>query len=157
MESNQDLSVERLIRSLDGETASLHEHYRGEVIVGLMFAAAMATERSASAKVATMIAAGMRAEFLNHLQEQGANAIERAEWEAVVASRFLAYRKSLENYTGFEPPWKLGREFFWNVIGEQLQVAMSIKISTLYLLAARDKCQGLLNLHGPALYLPEPV
>lgn len=155
VESNEELSVENLMRSLDRTPEMLHEQYRGEVVVALMFAAVLAIERSATPRVGTLIGAGMRAEFLNHLEEQGANVIERAEWETVIANRFLAYRKSMENYSGFEPPWKLGREFFWNLTGEEVHVAMCVKIATLYLLSARDQCQELLNLHGPTLYIPQ--
>lgn len=149
--SEGDLSVARLIQSLDKTEAELGDQYHGEVIVGLMFAAVMAIERSATPQVANRIVAGMKAEFLTHLGEQGASEIERAEWEAIIAGRFLEYRHSLENYSGFEPPWKLGREFLWNMIGEKEQIAMSIKIATLYLLAARDASQELLNVHGPTL------
>ncbi len=151
MESGGELSTDRLLDSIDRTAAQLDEQFRGEIIVGLMFGATLAIERSATARVATRIAAGMKAEFMNHQEEQGATAIQRAEWEAVIASRFLSYRMSLEGYTGFEPPWKLGREFYWNIIGEQDYTAMSIKIATLYLLSARDFAQVLLNEHGPYL------
>ncbi len=151
MESDGDLSIERYIQSLDKSPSDLDDQYVGDVMVGLMFGATLAIERSSPARVAEQITAGMKTEFLNHVIEQGADQIQKAEWETVIASLFLTYRKSLEDYSGFEPPWKLGREFFWSVIGEEEQVAMSIKISTLYLLAARDACQVLLNEYGPSL------
>jgi hypothetical protein len=143
--------MDRFIRSLDRSTADLDEQYVGEIMVGLMFGATLAIERSATARVAEQICAGMKTEFLNHIQEEGANSIQKAEWETIIASRILSYRKCLEDYSGFEPPWKLGREFFWNITGKEEYVAMSIKIATLYLLAARDACQELLNEYGPTL------
>ncbi len=151
MEGGDDLSLAGFITSLDRAPEDLEKNYHGEVMVGLMFAAGLAVERSASAKVANRILSGMKAEMLNHLEEQGANLLQRTEWEAVVASRFLVYRKCLEDYSGFEPPWKLGREFFWNVIGEEEQIAMSIKIATLYLMEGQSLSQKLVNTYGPTL------
>lgn len=151
MESNGDLSSKRFLESLDLSREELDEQYEGEIMVGLMFGAMLAIERSASARVAAQISAGMKAEFLNHIQEQGASPVEKAEWETVIASRFLDYRRYLEDYSGFEPPWKLGRQLFWNIVGKEEYVAMSVKIATLYMLAARDVAQGMLNERGPTL------
>ena len=149
MESGGDLSMDAYLKSLNSGT--LTEQYAGEIMVGLMFGGLMAVERSASPHVADEIIAGMKLGFLQHLEEQGADAIQRAEWETVVAEHFLDYRHCLENYSGFEPPWKLGRQFYWNLVGIEEHVAILIKISTLYLLAARDRCQELLNEYGPSI------
>lgn len=154
MDSEEALSVQHLMDSFDLGVEERDENYRGEVIVGLMFAAVLAVERSATPRLVHQITAGMKAEFLSHLEEQGANPLQRAEWENVLAARFLDYRKSLEEYSGFEPPWKLGRAFYWNLLGEEVYAAMAIKIATLYLMAARDQCQRLLNELGPYL-LPD--
>lgn len=151
MSSDGDLSLDQLLHSFDRTTESLSNQFHGEAIVGLMFASTLAIERSASSRVAAQIIAGMKVDFLNHLEEQGASTLQRAEWDAVTGGRFLEYRKCLEDYSGFEPPWKLGRTFFWNLIGEEVHMAMPIKIATLYLLSARDSCQQLLNVHGPTL------
>jgi hypothetical protein len=151
MESSGELSMDQFIKGLGKDASELSEQYAGEIMVGLMFGALMAIERSASARVAELITSGMKLEFFRHLEEQGANPIQRAEWEIILADRFLSYRQCLENYSGFEPPWKLGRQFYWNLIGSEDHVAMLIKISTLYLLAARDKCQEMLNEYGPSL------
>lgn len=151
MEGNDDLSLDNFIKNLDRRPEDLETNHKGEVMVGLMFAAALAVERSATPKVANRILSGMKTELLNHLEEQGANLIQRTEWETIVASRFLVYRKCLEDYSGFEPPWKLGREFFWNILGAEEQIAMSIKIATLYLMEGQSLCQKLVNMHGPTL------
>jgi hypothetical protein len=151
LESNTDLSMEGLIRSLDKNYAELDEQYAGEIMVGLMFAATLAIERSASPWVAKRIVSGMKAEFLHHLQEQGASEVQQEEWEAIITGHFLVYQQCLEGYTGFEPPWKLGRQFYWNIIGREDYLAMSVKIATLFLVSARDVCQDLLNEFGPIL------
>ena len=154
LQSDGELSLGHLLRSLDLEPASLHEQHSGDAMVGLMFAAALAAERSASPRVAEQIVAGMKLEFLQHLREQGATDLQRAQWEETVATMFLQYRTCMEGYTGFEPPWKLGRLFFWNIVSKNVYDAMSIKISTLYLMAARDAAQSVLNVFGPVLLLP---
>lgn len=149
MASDSDLSMDGFLRSLDKDVSEVDEQYAGEIMVGLMFGATMAIERFASAHVAEQIMAGMKLEFFRHLEEQGADDTQRGEWETILADRFLGYRQTLEDYSGFEPPWKLGRQFYWNLIGAEEHIAMLIKISTLYLLTARDKCQELLNKYGP--------
>jgi len=157
LESDGELSLERLLHSLDLEHDEARERYAGEVIVGLMFAATLAIERSTPQRVAQQIIAGMKTEFFQHLEEQGANILQKAEWEATVANTFLEYRTTLEGYSGFEPPWRLGRQFFWNLTRGEEYIAMSIKISALYLLAARDAAQDLLNQYGPTLSVhPHP-
>jgi len=157
LEGSGDLSMEQLLDALGLNRKDLPEQTEGEVMIALMFAAALAIDRSAAVRVAQEIIAGMKSEFSDHLREQGANSLQLAEWDATVAETFLLYRTALEGYSGFEPPWKLGRQFFWNLVGNEDHVAMSIKIATLYLLAARDRTQNLLNSHGPNLILPHPT
>src|SRR5436309_11493983 len=70
MESNSDLSIDGFLRSLDRDLAEANEQYAGEIMVGLMFGAVMAIERSASVHVAEQIISGMKVEFLQHLEEQ---------------------------------------------------------------------------------------
>jgi len=154
MESDTgELSLKLYVEGLDVDPKDMDEQYVGQAMVGLMFGATLAIERSATANVAEQIGSGMKTAFLNHVIEQGADAIQKAEWENVIAAVFLTYRKRLEGYSGFEPPWKLGRELYWNVIGKEEYNTMAIKISTLYLLAARDTCQELLNEYGPTLVM----
>lgn len=148
-----DLSMTGFLQSLDRSPADLDEQYVGEIMVALMFGAALAIERSASPHVAEQIDSGMKAEFFSHILEQGASPVEKAEWEAVIADHFLAYRQCMEDYSGFEPPWRLGRQFYWNLIGTEEYNAMSIKIATLYMLTARDVSQDLLNEYGPTLLM----
>ena len=156
LESEGDLSLQELIQNLGKDRDDVDDQYAGEVMIGLMFAASLATERSASSWVSRQILAGMKVEFNRHLAEQGASETQQQEWIAIMGNRFLAYKKCFEGYTGFEPPWKLGRQFFWNIIGLEEHVAMSIKIATLFLLEARDECQALLNEYGPVLTTREP-
>jgi hypothetical protein len=120
-------------------------------MTGLMFSAVLAIERSTPPRTARKIISGMTEEFVHHLEEQGASTVQRAEWEVTTAAAFLSYRNSLEDYSGFEPPWKLGRQFYWNLVESKDFPAMSIKISTLYLIAARDRVQDLLNEYGPLI------
>lgn len=153
METEGDLSITRLLQSLDVHPDYLDENYEGEIIAGVLFGAQMAITRSAPAAVGRRIFDGLKNEFMHHLREQGANEEERREWDEVIANRFEAYESCLDDYSGFEPPWRLGRRFFWNIITREAHVAMSIKIATLYLLAARDVSQNLLNEYGPTLVL----
>ena len=153
MQSDEDLSVNGLLIGLEIVPEELHEQYIGEIMIGLMFGATLAIESSASATAAQQVVASLKAEFLNHLHEQGATPIQKAEWEAVVADRFLTYRKCLDGYSGFEPPWKLGRAFFWHVINKEIHVAMCVKICTLYLLAAKEVAAAILKEYGPRLQM----
>jgi len=151
MDGGGQLSIGSLVSHLDLNDGVLHEQFRGDIMIALMFAAVIAIERSTGNRVAQQIISGMKEEFLNHLEEQGANTVQQAEWEATLANSFLLYRKSMEDYSGFEPPWKLGRQLYWNLIGGEQYAVMSIKIATLYLLEGRDRVQELLNEKGPLL------
>jgi hypothetical protein len=151
MESDGDLSMNGFLRSLDKHVTDVDEQYAGEIMIGLMFGATIAIDRSASEFVAREITGGMKLEFVRHLEEQGADETQRREWEAVLENRFNSYRQTLENYSGFEPPWRLGRQFYWNLIGAEEHIAILVKISTLYILSARDRSQDLLNNYGPLL------
>ncbi len=151
MASETELSVERFVGSLDMPPDTLDEQYVGEVMIGAMFAAQLAVERSTWQGLARQISRGMYDEFLLHLREQGASPVQIAEWETVAAARFTDYRASLEGYEGFEPPWKLGRQFFWAIVGTKEYRALPIKIATYYLLEARNVAQHLMNQYGPTL------
>lgn len=146
------LSMEGLVSSLGLEPEGPNR--LGEIMAGMLFACTIAAERSASPQTATLITAGARAEFMTHLLEQGADPVQRAEWDAVLAERMLSYRRILEATTGFEPPWKLGRAFYWNLSGQERYDALAVKVATLYLMEARDAAQRLLNEHGPRLRRP---
>jgi len=155
MASDGELSVKTLVENLDRTEADLQEQYVGEIMVGAMFGATLAVERSTSSWIGEGITRGMHREFCAHLSEQGASDAQVREWQAVLRGRFLEYRQCMEGYEGFEPPWKLGRQLFWNITGVEEYLAMSIKIATLYVLAARDAVQPLLNQYGPSI-LVEP-
>ncbi len=157
IQSEGDLSMHRLLVGLELVPEELHDQYVGEIMIGLMFGATLAIESAATPRTANQIVSALKAEFLNHLEEQGATPMQRAEWETVLADRFLTYRETLEGYTGFEPPWKLGRALFWNIINAEVHIAMCVKICTLYMMAARDTCLDILREYGPRLQMqPQP-
>lgn len=151
MASDADLSVRTLVQNLDRTEADLEEQYVGEIMIGAMFGATLAIERSTSPWLGEEITRGMHLEFYAHLAEQGASEKQVLEWRAVVQERFREYRRCMEQYEGFEPPWKMGRQLFWNITGAEEYLAMSIKIATLYVIAARDAVQPVLNQYGPSI------
>lgn len=153
MASDGNLSVKVLIENLDRTEADLQDQYVGEIMIGAMFGAMLAVDRSASPWIGEQICRGMHLEFYTHLAEQGASEEQVLEWRVVVQERIHEYRRCMEQYEGFEPPWKMGRQLFWNLTGAEEYLAMSIKIATLYVLAARDAVQPVLNQYGPSIAL----
>jgi len=151
MASETEISIDRLAGSLDLPTDELSELYVGEAMIGAMFAATLAIERSTWKWMGQQIQKGMAGEFFLHLKEQGATVDQIGEWRLMIDARFAEYRLCLQGYEELEPPWKLGRQFYWNMIGDERYVAMSIKIATLYLLEIRDAAQKLMNQYGPTL------
>jgi hypothetical protein len=151
MASDENLSVRALIDNLDRTETELEDQYVGEIMVGAMFGATLAIDRSTPGWVGQEICRGMHQEFYMHLAEQGASEQQVLEWRTVVQERFHEYRRCMEQYEGFEPPWKMGRQLFWNLTGTEEYLAMSIKIATLYVLAARDAVQPVLNQYGPLI------
>ncbi len=153
MASDGDLSVKTLIDHLDRTETELHDQYVGEIMIGAMFGAVLAIGRSTPALTGDLVCRGMHREFYAHLGEQGASEDQVLEWQVVVQERFREYRRCMEQYEGLEPPWKMGRQLFWNITGAEEYLAMSIKIATLYVLAARDTVQPVLNQYGPSIEL----
>lgn len=149
--SEDDLSISALLRNISRTVDDVPEHHVGAIMVGAMFGAAMAIERSTSRWIADRIIDGMHREFCRHLHEQGATPEQVIDWESIIADHFLVYRSALEGYEGYEPPWKLGRTFFWNIVGAEEYVAPAIRQATLYLLSVRDAAQELVNEYGPRL------
>lgn len=153
VESAGPLSMGGFVGRLGGSGARLHEQYAGGVMVGVMFAATLAIGRSTTAWVSRETIRGMRGEFSRHLAEQGASAAQVREWEGVVRRHFGTYRASLLDYEELEPPWRCGRQFLWHITGTQSYDARQIKEATLYLLAARDFAQVVVNRYGPRIVL----
>jgi hypothetical protein len=150
--SDDELSIAALARLLHRSEEDLPEQHQGAIMVGTMFGAVMAIERSSGRWVSRRITEGMHREFYRHLREQGASEQQVRDWEQIVVDHDRLYRASLEGFDEEgEPPWKLGRQFLWNVIGAEEYVAAEIKDSTLFLLSARDAAQSLLNKYGPSL------
>jgi hypothetical protein len=151
MASPGPLSIGGFIGRLEEAGEHLHQQHAGGVAIGVMFAATLALERSTTAWIAREAARGMRGEFSRHLHEQGASIDQVREWEAVIRRHFGMYRAALLRYEGLEPPWKLGRRFLWHLTGTEEYDAHLVKEATLYLLAARDRAQEIVNRYGPTI------
>ncbi len=152
--SDDELSISSLLRKLCRREEDLPEQHQGAIMIGTMFGAVMAIERSSSRWIARRITEGMHREFFAHLREQGASAAQVRDWDQIVVDHEMAYRKTLVGYDeAGEPPWRLGREFLWNIIGAEEYVAAQIKEATLFLLQALDVAQSLMNKYGPTLVL----
>jgi len=143
------LSLRLLLAQFERRQEDLPVQHVGEIVIGAMFAASLAVERSVPQWMSGVIVGGMRAEFLSHLREQGASQDQVAEWQTVCNERFGEFARELERYDGLEPPWKFGRRFLWDVVAAQEYRALSIKHATMFLLSARDRAQELINAYGP--------
>jgi hypothetical protein len=152
--SDDDLSIGALLREIGRQEESLPEQHQGAIMIGTMFGAAMAIERSTSQWVSRRITEGMHREFTSHLREQGASPDQIRDWERIVSEQNQQYRATIEGFDeDLEPPWKLGRLFLWNIIGDEEYIASQIKSATMFLLAARDAAQSLVNKYGPSLVI----
>jgi hypothetical protein len=150
MTSASVLSIERLLASIGKMPADLDEQYVGDIMIAVMFGATLSIERSTEQWIGERIVAGMQNEFFRHLEEQGATPHQVAEWRDVLANRFQEYRACAAGYDeGLEPPWKVGRQLYWLLTGTVEYLALPIKNSTLFVLAARDQAQLLMNEYGP--------
>lgn len=154
--SSGELSLTSLLDRIGGRRENLPQQHAGEVMVGALFAASLAVERSGARWIAEEILSGMRTEFLRHLKEQGALPEQVDEWERILFSRSGEFREDLRGYDELEPPWKLGRRFLWAFTGVEDYTALSVKHATLFLLAARDHAQTVLNACGPLIRAVPP-
>lgn len=149
--SGGSFSVDTLVRRIGKSEEDLPEQYVGAIMVGSMFGAVLAIERSTAKLIGQRIVEGMQEEFFRHLREQGASANQIGDWQEIVGEHFQVYRSSLEGYEGFEPPWKLGRQFLWGITGVEEFIGTAIKGATLHILAAQETAQDLVNRYGPTL------
>lgn len=149
------MSIESVAVTLSEDGERLNEQHAGEIVVGAMYAARMAIDRSTERAVADRIVAGMTGEFLKHLGEQGASPFEVGQWRSIVNAHFADYRDLLLGYEGLEPPWKFGRQLLWCLTGSEDHTAIAVRDATRFLLAIRDAAQEVVNLHGPALIVEE--
>ena len=153
LEGDGPLSLSSLFAALTQRGMEADLNFAGEAMIGAMFGAAIATDRSTTSVMGREILEGMTREFNSHLREQGASAEQQVEWLVILKDRFQAFRTAMEGYDGLEPPWKLGREFLWNLTGLEEYDALLIKRATGYLMDAVDAAQRLLNDLGPRLKL----
>jgi len=149
--SGGSFSVDTLVRRIGKTETDLPEQYVGAIMVGSMFGAVLAVERSTAKLIGQRIVEGMQKEFFRHLREQGASAEHIGDWQDIVDEHFQVYRSSLEGYEGLEPPWKLGRQFLWGITGVEEFIGTAIKGATLHILAAQQTAQDLVNRYGPTL------
>jgi hypothetical protein len=149
--STEELAVEALITRLEIEEETLPRQYVGEIMVGCLYAATLAIERSTSEWIGRRIVAGMKEEFVSHLREQGATPQQAEQWKGVVERQFAEYGLSMEGYEGLEPPWKLGRQLLLHFSGRDDYAALAVKLATEYLVTMQDLAQRVLNDHGPRL------
>ena len=151
------LSLEDFAGKLSDEGELLDDQHPGEIVVGAMYAATMAVDRSTQRSVADRIVAGMTGEFLRHLGEQGASTLEVGQWRSIMNAHFADYRDILIRYEELEPPWKFGRQLLWCLTGSEDHTALAVRDATQFLLAVRDAAQEVVNMHGPSLLLDTGV
>jgi hypothetical protein len=149
--STEELAIEEFLTRLEIEEETLPRQYVGEIMVGCLYAATLAVERSTSEWIGRRIVAGMKKEFVSHLREQGATEHQAEQWSGVVDRQFVEYGLSMEGYEGLEPPWRLGRQLLQNFSGRVDFAAHTVKNATEYLVAMQNLAQRILNDHGPRL------
>jgi len=151
------VSIEGLAGRLSEAGELLDDQHPGEIVIGAMYAATMAVDRSTQRPVADRIVAGMTGEFLCHLGEQGASSLEVGEWRSIMNAHFAEYRDVLIGHEELEPPWKFGRQLLWCLTGSENHTAVAVRDATEFLIAVRDAAQELVNMHGPSLILEAGV
>jgi len=149
--STEELAIGGLLARLEIEEETLPRQYVGEIMIGCLYAATLAIERSTSEWIGGRIVAGMKEEFVSHLREQGATSQQTEQWRGVVERHFVEYGQSMEGYEGLEPPWKLGRQLLRNFSGRNDYTALSVKHATEYLVTMQNLAQKVLNDRGPRL------
>jgi hypothetical protein len=148
---NGPLSMRHLSEDVAITNTDPNDQQAGEAMIGCLFGAVLAVERSTPPWICRRIRTGLETEFFRHLFEQGAAVPQVEEWRAIQAEHFVEYFKRLQGHQGTEPPWELGRQFAWNLTGTEQTDELAIRRATLYILAARDLAQSHIDLHEPHL------
>ncbi len=152
MAAEGPLSLRRLQDMLGVPQAHLRDQYVGEVMIGGMFGAVLAIERSTPPWLCRRIRSGLEREFFKHLFEQGAAEREAEEWQVVLFEHFVLYFKTMPPGET-EVSRELGRRFFLHIAGMEPPDEDTLTACRHFLNAARDTAQHLVDEHEADLLL----
>jgi hypothetical protein len=145
------LSLVRLVERLRDVSAPAHPQSAGEVMIACMFSATLAAGQVGTPGFPEELRSGLETEFIRHLREQGAGEGQVEEWRVVLAEHFAEYYRTMDMHAGVALPAMLGREFLWNLTGEEIAIPVCDTICTTYMTAARAVAARVIERHIPRL------
>jgi hypothetical protein len=145
------LSLGRLVERLRDVSAPAHAQSAGEVMIACMFSATLAAGQVDAPGLPGDFRSGLETEFIRHLREQGAGEEQVEEWRVVLAEHFAEYYRTMDTHAGAALPAMLGREFLWNLTGEEITIPVCDNICTSYMTAARAVAARVIARHLPRL------
>jgi hypothetical protein len=145
------LSLSRLVERLRDASAPAHPQSAGEVMIACMFSATLVAEQVGVPGFLEELRIGLETEFIRHLREQGASEEQVEEWRVVLAEHFAEYYRTMDSHADTALPSMLGREFLWNLTGEENTVPVCEMLCTTYMTAARAVAARVITRHLPRL------
>jgi len=141
------LSLDRLVERLRDVSAPAHPQSAGEVMIACMFSATLAAAQAGTPGFPEEFRSGLETEFIRHLREQGAGESQIEEWRVVLAEHFAEYYRTMDTHADAALPAMLGREFLWNLTGEEIAIPVCDNICTTYMTAARAVAARVITRH----------
>lgn len=120
-------------------------------MIACMFSATLAAEQVGAPGFVEEFRSGLETEFIRHLHEQGAGEEQVEEWRVVLAEHFAEYYRTLDAHAEPALPSMLGREFLWNLTGEEITVPACETMCTSCMTAARTVAARVIARHLPRL------
>lgn len=145
------LSLDRLVERLRDASAPARPQSAGEVMIACMFSATLVAEQAGTPGFLEEFRSGLETEFIRHLREQGASEEQVEEWRVVLAEHFVEYFRTMDSHADAALPSMLGREFLWNLTGEETTVPVCEYLCTTYMTAARAVAARVITRHLPRL------
>ena len=145
------LSLGGLVERLRDASAPAHPQGAGELMIACMFAATLVAEKVGTPGFLEEFRGGLETEFIRHLHEQGASEAQVEEWRVVLAEHFAEYYRTMDTHGDAALPAMLGREFLWNLTGEEITVPVCETMCTSYMSAARAAAASVVNRHLPRI------
>lgn len=145
--SSTNLSCEAFIRRLGADSRKLSFQYRVEVLIGLLFSAALATVFEYAYLGFKGILNGIKSEFLRHAREQGATDENILQLDSLFMDRMCQYSTLLSNDPRDEERvlQDLSKQLYWNIVGCEEDNANAIVHAQQYLFAASTGTQAVLK------------
>lgn len=139
------MSYESFAERLGTDPDDLPNGYEGEVLIALLYSAAVAVEATYEEPIGGPILESMVNVYVSHGEEGGLNRAQVDQLKDQFRKRVHEYAGCLRNNAGLGPAGHLGKALYRNVVGDERQSALGVTAAAQYFFASVDGVKGVLE------------